>query len=88
MVLSTNKALYGYATSGAKYVFGDNLSGDQNTPSRLDLHTVTVTDNSTSVLVASQADQNFFLSFDKKTLVYSWSYSTGSSAGIWAYTLP
>ena len=74
-----------FATSGAKVIYNDNYN---RTTGSADLRSVDTSTTATPALVVTQADGNFFLNTAKSTLIYTWSYQTGASAGLWTLPAP
>jgi hypothetical protein len=81
----------GYPTSGAKVVYGDNVAfvrqdGAYWVNGYANVHSVDLSVTAAPTALVSGADANFYLTADRKTLVYSWNYCSGMTGGI--YTLP
>jgi hypothetical protein len=74
-----------FATSGAKVVFNDNYN---RATGSADLRSVDTSTTATPTLIVTQADGNFYLNAAKSTLIYTWSYQTGASAGLWTLPAP
>jgi hypothetical protein len=75
-----------YPTKGTKVVFGQNWTANMSTGT-VDILGVDTAAASPAVLV-SQADGYFYLSADSTKVVYSWSVTPGSSAGVWVLPAP
>jgi hypothetical protein len=77
-----------FASSGTKVVYNDNfMQGMGSGGQTADLKSVDVSAPVPTLLV-SQADANFFLSPDKTKIIYTWTYETGSQAGLWVLPAP
>jgi len=77
------------SAAGAKVVYNANYTQVCGGPGgTADLSSVDTSKTSPATVLVSQADTPFFLSKAKDKVVYSWSYLTNSSAGIWVVPLP
>jgi hypothetical protein len=80
-------AFYDLATSAAKVLFQANLNtAGQNAAG--DVLAVDTSQTAAPTTLVSVADPYPALSSDKTKLVYTWSFNTGSSAGLWVMPVP
>jgi hypothetical protein len=77
-----------FATSGAKTLYNDNYASNAGFAGAADIESVDLAGTAQATTLVSQADANFFLTSDKKTIVYSWSACPGGTAGIYALAAP
>jgi hypothetical protein len=77
-------------TTAGKIVFDDGYdpTGGVGSNGTADIESLDTTSAAAPTVLVSQADANFFVTADQKTLVYSWSFLSGKSAGIWTLPLP
>jgi hypothetical protein len=85
-VLGSN-AVTDLATTGAKIVFNGNAIGTNN-GNYADLLGVDTSQTAAPALLVSAADTQFFLNKEKTVIVYTWSYLSGSNAGLWTLAAP
>ncbi len=80
---------YSQPTSDAKIVFNDAFKSDQVAGAgTADLDAVDLSGPAAATVLVTQADAVFFLTQDKKQIVYSWSYAPGPLAGVWVMPAP
>jgi hypothetical protein len=72
-------------TTGAKVIFND---GYNQMTGGADLRAVDTSASAAATLLVTQADPGFFLNAEKTTIIYTWSYQAGSSAGLWTLAAP
>jgi hypothetical protein len=77
-----------FATSGAKTLYNDNYASNAGFAGAADIEAVDLSTTAMPTTLVSQADANFFLTSDKKTIVYSWSACPGAKAGIYTQAAP
>ncbi|HEX8792144.1 MAG TPA: hypothetical protein VF765_14420 [Polyangiaceae bacterium] len=77
-----------FATSGAKTLYNDNYASNAGFAGAADIESVDLGGTASATTLVSQADANFFLTADKKTIVYSWSACPGAKAGIYTLAAP
>ncbi len=78
-------AAFVLATSGGKIVFNSNYDGNSNSA---DLQGVDTAATASPTVLVTAADPFFFLNAEKNTVVYTWSYQSGASAGLWTLPAP
>jgi hypothetical protein len=79
------------SATGAKVVFNANdtqPAGCGGPGGTADLGSVDTSATTPATILVSQADTNFFLTKAKDKVVYSWSYLTNSTAGVWVLPVP
>ncbi len=77
-----------FATSGAKTLYNDNYAPNAGFAGAADIEAVDLAGTAAATTLVSQADANFFVTADKKTIVYSWSACPGSKGGIYTLAAP
>jgi hypothetical protein len=78
-----------FATSGAKTLYNDNYVSTAGFAGAADIESIDLASGTTTpTTLVSQADANFFLTADKKTIVYSWSACPGAKDGIYTLAAP
>ena len=77
-----------FATSGAKTLYNDNYASNAGFAGAADIEAVDLAGTAMATTLVSQADANFFLTADKKTIVYSWSACPGAKDGIYTVAAP
>lgn len=77
-----------FATTGAKTLYNDNYVPSIGFAGYADIESKDLAGTSGATTLVSQADANFFLTADKKTIVYSWSACPGSKGGIYTLAAP
>lgn len=77
-------------TTAGQVVFDDHYvpTGGVGSNGSADVEWLDTTKATPPTVLVSQADANFYVTADMKTLVYSWSYLKGSSGGVWTLPLP
>lgn len=77
-----------FATSGAKTLYNDNYQSNAGFAGAADIEAVDLAGTAAKTTLVSQADANFFVTSDKKTIVYSWSACPGAKAGVYTLAAP
>lgn len=77
-----------FATSGAKTLYNDNYASNAGFAGAADIESIDLAGTAAATTLVSQADANFFVTADKKTIVYSWSACPGSKGGIYTLAAP
>jgi hypothetical protein len=77
-----------FATTGAKTLYNDNYASNAGFAGAADIESIDLSGTSAATTLVSQADANFFLTADKKTIVYSWSACPGAKGGIYTLAAP
>jgi hypothetical protein len=77
-----------YGSSGSKTVYNDNWQAEGSFNPTADIETRDLATNGPPTKLVSQADQNFYLTADKKQIVYSWTYCATDAAGVYVTAAP
>jgi hypothetical protein len=77
-----------FASTGAKTLYNDNYASNAGFQGAADIESIDLSTATAAKTLVSQADANFFLTADKKTIVYSWSACPGNNDGIYALPTP
>jgi hypothetical protein len=84
-VLGQN-SIFALGTSAAKVVFNENFNQQTFGADLYGVDTSAATPAPT--LLVTQADPSFYLNAEKTTIIYTWSYDTSASAGLWTLAAP